>query len=275
ILSRLSRATRSMTESLERFRLDEAALTGYSFFWGEVADWYLEIVKPRLRGEMGDRSREAARSTLVLVLDMTLRLLHPLMPFITETVWQRLPRRDSESASIMTAEWPSPLPRLEDAVAEGQMEMLQEMVGAVRNLRAEYGVQPARKVSLRVDGLNDDMEGVVDASRRVLADLARVDDVTFGGAEGGVSVSAVLRSGAQIFLPLEGVIDLDRERERLRSEIDRIAAQVANTEAKLANERFVSRAPDEVVQRERDKLVSFAEQEQKLTATLRALAGSA
>ncbi len=271
ILSRLSRTTREITDSLERFRLNEAALTGYGFFWGEVADWYLELVKPRLRGEMGGESMEAARSTLLVVLDDTLRLLHPVMPFITETVWQRLPRRQDGSESIMTAAWPTPHAELESDADEARMAELQEIIGAVRNLRSEYGVQPALKVNLLVSDASDELREVLDASRRALEDLSRVDDLRFGPPPTGIAVSAVLRSGAQVFLPLEGVIDLDRERARLQAEIDRIGGQISSTEGKLSNEKFVSRAPDEVVQRERDKLTAFAEQAEKLRATLASL----
>src|SRR5690606_26508901 len=110
ILSRLSRTTSDITDALERFRLNDAALIGHGFFWGEVADWYLEMVKPRLRGELGEESRQAAQATLVTVLDVTMRLLHPIVPFITEAVWQRLPWREGSAPSLMVADWPKPRP---------------------------------------------------------------------------------------------------------------------------------------------------------------------
>ncbi|HET8654406.1 MAG TPA: valine--tRNA ligase [Longimicrobiaceae bacterium] len=275
ILSRLSRATREITEDLERFRLNEAALAGYRFFWGDLADWYLEMVKPRLRGEMGEESRQAARATLVTVLDLTLRLLHPVTPFITETVWQRLPRHRGDAPSLMVAQWPEPVPAWEDDRVEEAVRELQELIGTVRNLRAEYGVAPGQRVKLRVVGAGDETASLLASARRTLADLARVEDVSAERVEGEVGASAVLRSGAEIFLPLAGVIDLDRERLRLRGEIDRLRGQLAGTERKLANESFVSRAPAEVVQRERDKVTSFGEQVEKLERTLRALEGAA
>jgi valyl-tRNA synthetase len=275
ILSRLSRATREITEQLERFRLNEAAAAGYAFFWSELADWYLEMVKPRLRGELGEPSRQAARSTLVVVLDLTMRLLHPVTPFITETVWQRLPRRTTDAASIMIAPWPEPVAEWEDARVERQVEELQEITGAIRNLRSEYGVQPGQRVRLRVAGESPELRELLEAARRVLADLARVEEVAFGRAKGDVGASVVLRSGAELFVPLEGVIDLDRERERLRAELERVEGVLDGTRKRLANEGFVSRAPADVVQKERDKVQSLEEQREKLARTLGSLQGGA
>lgn len=271
ILSRLSRATREVTDALERFRFNEAAAAVHAFFWGEVADWYLEMAKPRLRGDAGEASQAAARATLVAVLDGALRLLHPVMPFISEAVWQRLPRAEGDPASLMVAPWPKPRPEWESAATEARMEEVQGIITAVRNLRAEYGVQPARHVSLRVVGAPEDLREVLDGSRRALRDLARVDALDFGTANGEVGASAVLRSGVELFVPLAGVIDLERERGRLREERERVAGLVAATEGKLANDRFISRAPAEVVQKERDKLESAREQRDKLAAKLATL----
>ncbi|MQA89541.1 MAG: valine--tRNA ligase [Gemmatimonas sp.] len=275
ILSRLSRTTGEITESLERFRLNEAATAGHGFFWGEVADWYLEIIKPRLRGEFGDDSRDAARATLVTVLDQTMRLLHPVMPFISEAVWKRLPWREGGAPSLMVATWPARQDRWEDSTAEQAMADLQELIGTVRNLRAEYGVQPAQRVTVRISGETAEIREVLEESARALFDLARVEQVVFGRTEGEIGAVVVLTSGVEVFLPLEGVIDLDRERTRLRSELNRIAGQEEATSKRLANESFVSRAPAEVVEREREKLTNFAEQREKLARGLAVLEGSA
>jgi valyl-tRNA synthetase len=275
ILSRLSRTTREVTELLERFRLNDAATTGYAFFWGELADWYLELAKPRLRGELGEASRDAARATLAVTLDLTLRLLHPVVPFITETVWQRLPRRLGDAPSIMVARWPEPRPEWEDDDAEQRMSELQAVIGAVRNLRSEYGVQPAQRVRVRVAGASPLLVETLSGSARSLADLARVEEVGFDRVPGEVGASAVLVSGAEIFLPLEGVIDLAKERGRLRAELDRVEGMIAGTRGRLENERFVSRAPVEVVRKEREKLASLEEQRAKLSGTYAALEGAA
>jgi len=273
ILSRLSGCTVETTESLERFRLNEAASTAYAFFWGELADWYLEMAKPRLRGELGESSRSAARATLVTVMDGILRLLHPVVPFITETVWQRLPKRGGEAPSLMISAWPTRVPAWEDARAERQVEQLQEIIGAVRNLRSEYGVQPAQRIRLVVLDASAELRELLEVVPRILADLARIEDVSFQREEGEIGASAVLRSGSEIFLPLADVVDLERERTRLRAELGRVEGLLEGTSRRLANDTFVGRAPADVVQRERDKLRSFEEQVEKLSRTMRSLEG--
>ena len=273
ILSRLSRTTAAVTESLERFRLNEAAMACHGFFWGEVADWYLEMIKPRLRGEMGAESQRAARATLVTVLDRTMRLLHPVMPFITETVWQKLPWHEGNAASLMVAEWPTPEPEWENPGVEALVAELQQIIGATRNLRAEYGVQAGARVTLRVTGESPDLRALLESSAKTLADLARVGEITFGRVAGEIGASVVLGSGAELFIPLAEVIDLDRERSRLRAELDRIEGQTVSTARRLENETFVSRAPAEVVEREREKLANFAEQREKLARSLQTLEG--
>jgi valyl-tRNA synthetase len=275
ILSRLSKATREVTAGLERFRFQDAGQRAYDFFWGDLADWYLEAAKPRLYGDVGEASRDAARATLVAVLDGAMRLLHPIMPFITEVVWRRLPRAEGDPPSLMVAPWPEPRPDREDDAAEAAFAEMQEVIGAVRNLRQEYGVQPAARVPLRVVPATDAVREALEAGRRTLLDLARVDDLGFGAANGEVGASAVLRSGTELFIPLAGVIDLEKERARLRTEAEKLDGLAAGTEKKLSNESFVSRAPAEVVEKEREKLAGYREQADKLRGKLAALEGAA
>ena len=275
ILSRLSKATREVTDALEKFRFQDAGLSAYGFFWGELADWYLELAKPRLRGDAGEASQRAARATLVEALDGILRLLHPIMPFITETVWRKLPRAEGDAPSLMVSRWPEPRPEREDDAAEARMEELQAVIGAVRNIRAEFGIQPGARIPLRAAPASDDVRQVLEGCRRALHDLARVDDLSFGAADGEVGASAVLRSGTELFVPLAGVIDLDKEKARLRGELERVEGQITGTEKKLANESFVARAPADVVGKEREKLAVLGEQREKLAAKLHALEGAA
>jgi len=273
ILSRLSRATAEVTAALERFRFQDAGQRAYDFVWGDLADWYLEMAKPRLYGDMGDASRNAARAVLAEVLDRSMRLLHPIMPFITETVWQRLPRAQGDAPSLMVSRWPEPVAGWEDAAAEAAFAELQDVVVEVRRMRQEYGIQPGVRVPLRAVPASAEVQAMLDASRRALGDLARVDELSFGAANGEVGASAVLRSGTELFLPLAGVIDLDRERKRLRDEAARLEGLAAGTEKKLSNEDFVAKAPAEVVEREREKLAGYREQVEKLRGKLAALEG--
>jgi valyl-tRNA synthetase len=274
ILSRLNRTVAGVTDALERFRFQDAAETVYGFIWGELADWYVELVKPRLYGDAGDASQAAARATLAHAIDASMRLLHPFMPFVTEAVWQKLPRLDGDPEALMVASWPARAPEGDDSAAEDSIRELQELIGAVRNLRAEYGIQPGARIPLWVAGAPDAFQEVLAASRRALLDLARVETVEFRAAAGAVGATAVLRSGVEAVIPLAGVIDLDREKERLREELERIRGLARSTESKLGNENFVARAPADVVQRERDKLQGYEEQRSTLEGKLLTLEGS-
>jgi len=276
ILSRLSQAAGGMTRALERFRLHEAVERAHHFFWGEFADWYLELVKGRLRGEEGDASREAARSVLVHVFDRTLRLLHPLVPFVTEHLWDRIPWPEGEARpeSLLIAPWPEAVPAFDDPEAERTMAAFQELVTTVRSLRKEYGVGEGAPVTLILAGADEPFRQSLEGERGRLHQLARVAEMEFGETAGrGVGATAVLENGTEVFLPLEGLVDLDRERERLGVEIGRLESQLEGVGRKLANESFVARAPAEVVEKERQKEASFRAQRDTLSQKLALLEG--
>jgi valyl-tRNA synthetase len=276
ILARLSRTAGEVTRALERFRIHEAVERSHHFFWGEFADWYLELVKARLRGEEGNESREAARSVLVHAFDGVLRLLHPLVPFVTEHLWDRIPWPAGRERPdfLPVAPWPAGDPALEDPEAERALADFQGLVTTVRSLRKEYGVGEGAEVSLILTGAPEGLRASLDRLGARLRELARVGETTFGPApDGAVGASAVLSNGTEVFLPLEGIVDLDRERERLRTEIDRLEGQLVATEKKLANEEFVTRAPEEVVGKERDKAATFRDQRDKLREKLGVLGG--
>ena len=282
ILSRLSRAAGKVTEELEKYRLHEVADVAYHFFWGDVADWYLELVKSRIHGDAGEESRQAARSTLVTVFDGVLRILHPMIPFVTEDLWQRLPWPEGSGtigerpSGLIVAPWPTGDPAHLDADAEARMGGLQELITQVRRLRKEYGVTEGKVVSVILDGVSETLRDTVESQGAALHRLARVDEVTVqGGGAGGVGAHAVLTDGTEVFIPLEGVIDLDRERERLAGEIRRLEGQLTGVQKKLDNGHFVQRAPQEVVEREREKARSFGEQLDKLRVKLSGLSEGA
>ncbi len=278
ILSRLSATAEEMTRALERFRIHEAVERAHHFFWGDFADWYLEMVKGRLRGEAGDDSREAARAVLVHAFDGILRLLHPLVPFVTEHLWDRIPwpaEAGERPESLLVAPWPQPDPAHRDPEAEEAMAHFQELVTAVRSLRKEYGVGEGAPVSLVLEGAPEGFRASLEGTRARLEQLARVETLEFGQAAGhGVGATAVLKNGTEVFLPLEGLVDLARERERLEKEIGRLEEQLAGARKKLANENFVTRAPDEVVEKEREKEATFRDQRDKLQEKLSLLEGA-
>jgi valyl-tRNA synthetase len=267
ILSRLSRTSHGVTRGLERFRLHEAVELAHHFFWGDFADWYLELAKSRLRGEEGEESRQVARAVLVQTFDQVLRLLHPLVPFVTEHLWDRIPWPEGHErpANLLHAPWPRPEPQFEDSEAESMLGEFQELVTAVRSLRKEYGVGEGARITLVLVGASADREAWLEGELGRLDQLARIEHLSFDGSQrAGVGATAVLKSGVEVFLPLEGLVDLDRERARLQEEIQRLEGQLRAAEAKLANENFVNRAPAEVVVRERDKAATFRNQRDRL-----------
>ncbi|MFO8173871.1 MAG: valine--tRNA ligase [Longimicrobiales bacterium] len=272
ILSRLSRTSAGLTEDLEKFRLHEVAEKAYHFFWSEFADWYLELVKPRLRGEEGEGSREAARSTLIAALDGILRLLHPMIPFVTEELWQKLPWPEGSQrpGALMEAEWPQRDPALEDPEAEDRMKGLQELVTQIRRLRKEYGVPEGARVDVVLGGAPEDFQSTLESEGMALRMLARVGGISLDGERSGAGAHGVLENGTELFIPLEGVIDLEQEKNRLRKQIQRLEGQLTGILKKLENQGFLQNAPEEVVERERKKAESFRDQKEKLQEKLAA-----
>jgi valyl-tRNA synthetase len=284
ILSRFARTAQAMTQGLERFRVHEVVERGHHLFWGDFADWYLEMVKGRLRGDEGEGSRQAARAVLVHVFDGILRLLHPLVPFVTEYLWDRIPwpEGDLRPRSLSLAPWPSEgLEGWVDEPAEARFEAFQGLIAAVRSLRKEYGVGEGAQVAVVLRGAPAPFQALLEQEIPRLRQLARVSAVEFqsahgssGGAEAQeAGATAVLQNGTEVFLPLAGLVDLDQERARLRKEIDRLDGQLTATQAKLSNPQFAERAPAEVVAKEREKAAVFQDQRDKLREQLQALEG--
>ena len=272
ILARLGHASRTATRNLERYRLHEVADGLYHFFWGELCDWYLELVKDRLTLDTDAKSREAARSTLVAVLDEALRLLHPIVPFVTAELWSLLPWPEGSSRpeDLIIAPWPDSESSFEDPMAENQMEALRELITEVRRLRKEYSIPEGKRIGIHIWGGGADLTNTVMSQSSALERLARIDRVVPDPGT-GVGANAVLNRGGELFIPLEGIIDLDHERTRLREEIEKLGAQIVITAKKLENQNFVSKAPEEVVSKEKHKLSSFQERAAKLEEKLDAL----
>jgi valyl-tRNA synthetase len=275
ILSRIQKVSAEATDNLERFRLHEVAEGLYHFFWGDLCDWYLELVKSRLAPGADAASREAARTTLVVALDRALRLLHPIVPFVTAELWARLPWPEGSDRpdDLIVAPWPVAEDDRVDEEAERVMAGLQELIVEVRRLRKEYGVPEGQRIGIHVTGGAESFLQVVRERSAAFEQLARVDRIATTPAA-SVGAHAVLANGAELFLPLEGVIDLDRERARLVDELGRVNGHVEGTRKKLDNQAFVSRAPSEVVQKERDRVAQLEEQRTKLREKLASLEGA-
>ncbi len=265
ILSRLDDVTESVTGLLDRHLYGEAGRQVSDFLWSEVADWYIEAAKVRLREE-GDAARMVGR-VIVYVLERSLRLLHPYMPFITETLWQQLPHAGE---SIMIAPWPTAGVR--DAAAKRHVRAMMELVRGIRNARTEAGVEPARWIAATVYA--GEHLDAFEQLRGEIGFLARIDSerltLQTGQPDQSGTAITVVAGDVMASLPLEGMVDLNAERARLEKELDEARAEHDRAEKQLSNESFVSRAPEQVVQTQRDRLERAKEQiaviEQRLAA---------
>ncbi|MBW7997307.1 MAG: valine--tRNA ligase [Candidatus Glassbacteria bacterium] len=267
IVSRLQTVAAETTSALDAFRLNDAAGLVYRFIWHDYCDWYIELTKGRMEGKPG----QTVRSVLWHVLESALRLLHPIMPFITEDIWQRLPHQGD---SILEREWVAPEDSLIDTEAVGEMELLQEIITAVRTIRSEMNVPPGSKAGLFVVPADEETRRVIETHADYVHSLAKVDKLQFIAPEQkpGASGVAVI-GGSELFVPLEGLIDLDKEREKLAREADKLRGLLTGIEKKLANGNFVSRAPAEVVEKEREKQETMRETLDKVEKNIEQLAG--
>jgi valyl-tRNA synthetase len=260
IIARCDATVAEATEAYQRFRLNDAAAAIYHFIWSDLADWYIEQVKPRLYGDMP--GGDVARAVVAQTFDVALRLLHPVMPFITEALWQRFPGRPAD-ASISVAPWPAADTRARDPEALKEFGLVQQLVSAIRAIRAEYGIQPGQMVRAVVSG-DGRATAALKEERPTILRLAKLSDLSFGESAERVGGHAVLSDGTAVFVPLGDAIDVGRECGRLGTEVDRLARLVESQAKKLGNEQFVSRAPFNVVERERQKLSTWQEQREVL-----------
>jgi valyl-tRNA synthetase len=264
IIARCEATVVEVTEAYEHFRLNDAAAAIYHFLWSDLADWYLEQVKPRLQGSQPDRS--VAQAVCAQTFDVALRLLHPIMPFITEALWRRFPGRQT-NASISTSPWPkSDLRAQNEAITRSvwRFELVQELVGSIRAIRADYHVQPSHQIRVNVWPTDVSRKVAIQDEEETIRRLAKISDLTLARTERGVGAYAALRDGSEVFVALDDAIDVGRECGRLGSEVDRLARLVQSQEQKLGNQQFVSRAPSDVVERERQKLTTWKEQREVL-----------
>ena len=268
IWSRLQGAVREMTEALQSHRFSDLTRAIYDFVWRDFCDWYLELAKVRLQG--GDpQARRTAQEHLVQVLETALRLLHPIMPFITETLWQALPH-GAAANSIMVAAWPECDAGLIDLEAEARMQCLQEAVTGVRIIRGEMNVPPGRKVEVLISAASDEVEQTLRQAAPYIALLSRAASVQVGqGLVRPPASGSALTAAAEIFVPLEGLIDLAAERQRLKREIHKMDGLLKGLDAKLANERFLTKAPPEIVAQERQRQAEYRATQEKLNASLK------
>ena len=277
ILSRLTNVATEMTTLLGRYQFDAATRAIRDFTWNEFCDWYLEMIKPRLRD---DALRPAAQRVLVGVLDNLIRLLSPFVPFITEELWQRLneiaPQRGlltpgESAASCMIAAWPELPESWQDQSLEGRFERLQETIVSVRNVRAFYGIAPSTPLKLLIRCSNDIAAGFQDVAgqfENVSKTMLEAAGAEIERPKGSVSFSLEDANG---FIPLEGIVDLEAEAQRLGKEADKIRGHITGHEKKLSNANFVDKAPADVVNNVRETLAGLQKQLESIEEIIRQL----
>jgi valyl-tRNA synthetase len=273
ILSRLHSTTADITTALGQFDINRVSKTIYDFFWHDYCDWYLEMVKSRLYGSEPDAVKRAVVSRALDVYDAALRLLHPLMPFVTEELWQNIRTRGPEE-SIMHAQL-MPADRAFIATdVEKEMRFVQSVIETLRTIRSEMGIAPSKDITLLLRLGQTRSKESIQRYEGYLQRLARVKSFSFVDEQTRprLSASAVVE-GEELFVPLEGLIDIEVERQRLQKEIDRVAGMLDGVRRKLENESFVARAPVEVVDKEREKLETFTHTVEKLEKSLEMLTG--
>jgi len=268
ILSLYNRAIVQVTESLEAYRFDEAARALYDFVWNSYCDWYVEMAKVRLNGD-DENARQVVQSVLCVVLEGTLRMMHPIAPFISEALWQTFPH---EGEALIVAPWTKEDTARFDKDAEREMVLMQDVVGAVRNIRGTMRIPPGKRVDVVVKTASEDAEVILSSVQSYMKELARIENLTIGAnlERPPASASAVV-GDVEIFVPLAGVIDLDVERQRLEKEIGGLAKALGGLEKKLGNQGFLNNAPAEVVKKEREKQNEYQDTLSKLQENLAVL----
>lgn len=267
IMSQFEHTASTVEQAMADFRFDLVSQTLHEFIWNEYCDWYVELSKPILWDE--DANPEAAQTTrrvLLTVLEKSLRLLHPFMPFITEEIWQKVaPLLDEKGDSIMLAAYPRFDADLVDTEAEEHIHWLRGIIIAIRNIRGEMDISPAKAIPVLLRRGSADDQARLEAYRPYLQKLAKLESIDWLEADQDAPASATgLHAGLEILVPLAGLIDVTAERTRLDKEISKLQGVLKQVEGKLGNNRFVENAPADVVQKERDK-------QQEMTASIAAL----
>ena len=268
IFSRLARLSKVVTEGITAYQFGEVARELHNFFWNEFCDWYIEFSKASLRAE-GEERLQTQRN-LVFVLDNALRLLHPAMPFVTEAIWEHLPKAEGEKPALMVAAWPEPetLAAWIDPDAERAVGMLCGVVGAVRSTRARYGISPKQELAVTVNAQPENVAVLEELSSQIEA-MARVSKLTVAaGASKPAESAAVVVEGAEVYSVLTGMVDFDAERSRLAKEQKKLAADAAKFSKKLSNPGFLAKAAPEIVEKDRSKLAEIEDQLARVEAQL-------
>ncbi len=279
IVSRLNKTARDVRKAIGEYQFHEAVQTLYHFFWDDFCDWYIELSKSEVTSEEPSAQRDAARTRLISVLEQALRLLHPFMPYITEELWQQLPGVSQEflhpayreaSPTIMLAAYPEGNADLISDDVEWEMQALIDLITRVRNIRSEMTIKPGEPVRVLIGAPDEKLRNVFSANSSQIQRLLRASEVTVSEKLDAPRASArgVLVGGAEVAVPLEGLIDFEAERNRLAKEKEKLGAEAAKLEAQLGNPQFVERAPVEKVEAIRARIADIAQRTVQLEQTI-------
>ena len=268
ILKRINDITKEVTQALDKFEIGIAAQNIYDFFWSEFCDWYIEMAKIDLYGG-DDLAKKRAQQVLYFVLERALKLLHPFMPFITEEIWQHLPH---DGRSIMVSKWPEYDPAW-DFTDAGDMEVVMDAVRGIRNIRAEMNVSPAKKAKAVARVSDPFVMDILKNSTEIIHTLAKVEDMEFITQDSPAPHKALtcVIKGAEIFVPMEGLVDIETEIERLQKEHTNLEKEIDRVSKKLSNEGFLAKAPQDVVEKERQKEKDYRDMMEKVEQRLNML----
>ncbi len=280
IVSRLNRTASEVNRALDRYEFHTAVSLLYHFFWDDFCDWYIELVKDEITAEEPSVRRDAARARILTVIEQSLRLLHPFMPYLTEELWQKLPGTSSAlhnaayrgaEATVMLADYPAGDPALIDERAEAEMRAVIELISKVRNIRAEMQIKPSDRIPIHV-AAGGESQSIFAANEAQILKLARAEKLVLGEALDVPKASAkAVTAAAEIAVPLEGLIDFEKETARLENQLAKLEKENEQLEKQLANRNFVDRAPQEKVQALRDRVAEIAAQAATLRQNLEAL----
>ncbi len=269
ILHRLNRAIENTTQSLNVYKFNEAGQEIYDFWWHEFCDWYIELTKQRVYAKDGGsaESSDTAKQVLYHVLKKSLQLMHPFMPFITEEIWEKI--TGGKEGHIIISEWPKPPAEFDFADEAEETEIFKELVYKIRNVRGEMNIPPDKKANVIFKTSDSQISSIINREAVHIQALARVEEVTVDAAytPDNTDASAVLRD-VEIYLPLKGLIDIDKEKARLEKEIGKVEIELNRVEKKLSNESFIGKAPQAVIDKEKQKKDEYSEILSKLKESL-------
>jgi len=268
ILTRLNETIERVTENTNKYEFGEAGRYLYNFIWDDLCDWYIEMAKIPLYGN-DETAKKTTRSVLAHVLDQTMRMLHPYMPFITEEIWQKLPH---EGESIAVAKWPTVNKDFHNDAAVEQMNRLVSIIRSIRNIRAEVDTPLSREIAIMIQAKSADIVAELEEERAYLEYFCNPSELTIATEiETPEEAMTAVVSGAEVFLPLEGLIDFEKEIERLEKELEKWNQEVKLVQGKLANKGFVNNAPEHIVAAEREKEKDYLEKQQRVKERLNTL----